>query len=62
MNRFAVLSYLVAGISLVTADASFASSGFGAPAPILAAGPAGFAVLAVAGVGYVAVRAFRRRR
>jgi hypothetical protein len=55
MNRF------VAALSLA-AVATPCLAGVGpAPAPLLAAGLPGLAVLAVAGGGYLAVRVFRRR-
>jgi hypothetical protein len=37
-------------------------AGLSGPAPLLGAGPVGLAVLAVGGVGYLAVRAYRRHR
>jgi hypothetical protein len=54
----------ILGFAALTA-ATFATpslAGVAAPAPLLGAGLPGVAVLAVAGGGYLAVRAFRRRR
>jgi hypothetical protein len=48
-------------VAIVAAGATPAFAGLG-PAPLLGAGPVGLAVLAVGGVGYFAVRAYRRRR
>lgn len=48
-------------VTAISAVAGVAHAGI-APAPLLGAGPVGLAVLAVAGGGYVAVRALRKRR
>jgi hypothetical protein len=58
MNRSVAVLGLAALISTFAAGPSFAIP---APAPLLGAGLPGLAVLVVAGGGYVAVRAFRRR-
>jgi hypothetical protein len=60
MNRTASILGLAGLISAFAASPSLA--GVPAPAPLLAAGLPGLAVLAVAGGGYLAVRTFRRNR
>jgi hypothetical protein len=62
------VSKLIASLGLATLGAALAATPSlagsvptTAPAPLLAAGLPGLAVLAVAGGGYLAVRAFRRR-
>ena len=59
MNRVGAIIGLSALVSVLAATPSFANP---APAPLLGAGLPGLAILAVAGGGYYAVRAFRRRR
>jgi len=60
MNRMVFLSLMATGFWLAAAGPSLAVRV--APAPILGAGPAGLAILAVTGAGYFAVRAYRKRR
>ncbi|HEY1448373.1 MAG TPA: hypothetical protein VGF33_07530 [Caulobacteraceae bacterium] len=60
MNRFAATLGLATLASAIAATPSFAGVG-PAPAPLLGAGLPGLAVLVVAGGGYLAVKAFRRR-
>ncbi|HEY2480603.1 MAG TPA: hypothetical protein VGI30_00205 [Caulobacteraceae bacterium] len=60
MNKALFTASLAAFISALAATPSLA--GAVAPAPLLAAGLPGLGVLAVAGGGYLAVRALRRRR
>ncbi|HEY2480605.1 MAG TPA: hypothetical protein VGI30_00215 [Caulobacteraceae bacterium] len=60
MNRVSAVLGLSALVSVLAVTPSFA--GLGAPAPLLGAGLPGVAILAVAGGGYLAVRALRRRR
>jgi hypothetical protein len=59
MNKTAAILGLATFASAVAATPSLA--GGVAPAPLLGAGLPGLAVLVVAGGGYMAVRAFRRR-
>jgi len=61
MNRIVLTLGLGALTVAVGATPGLAGAG-PAPAPLLAAGLPGVAILAVAGGGYLAVRAFRRRR
>jgi hypothetical protein len=61
MNRTVPMLALATLASAVAVSPSFAG-GTVAPAPLLGAGLPGLAVLVVAGGGYLAVRAFRRRR
>ena len=58
MRRVSAVLGLSALMSVLAATPSFAIP---APAPLLGAGLPGLAILAVAGGGYFAVRAFRRR-
>jgi hypothetical protein len=60
MNKTSLTLGLATLASLIAATPSLAG-GTPAPAPLLGAGLPGLAVLAVAGGGYLAVRAFRRR-
>jgi len=60
MNRVACLTLVATGFWLAAAGVGMA--GAVAPAPILGAGPAGLAILAVTGAGYFAVRTYRKRR
>jgi hypothetical protein len=60
MSRIFATSGVAALASALAAGASFAAAA-PAPAPLLGTGLPGLAVLAVAGGGYLAVRAFRRR-
>jgi hypothetical protein len=60
MNRIFATAGLAALASLIAATPGLATPN-PAPAPILGAGLPGLAVLVVAGGGYLAVRAFRRR-
>jgi hypothetical protein len=62
MNRIIATLGLSAVASIIDASPSLAGIPGPAPAPLLGAGLPGVAVLAVAGGGYLAVRAFRRRR
>jgi len=50
------------GTLIVAVLATPSLAGVFAPAPLLGAGLPGVAILVVAGGGYLAVRAFRRRR
>ncbi len=59
MKRLTCLPLVATGLWL--AMTGVAAAGV-APAPILGAGPAGLAILAVTGAGYFAVRAYRNRR
>lgn len=59
MNRLNAVLGLSALVSVLAATPSLAAP---APAPLLGAGLPGLALLAVAGGGYYAVRAFRRNR
>lgn len=56
----------VLGLTVAAATVSFASAAFAgvsaAPSPVLGAGLPGLAILAVTGVGYLAVRMRRRDR
>jgi hypothetical protein len=61
MNRSVAILGLAGLVSAIAATPSLAGATV-APAPLLAAGLPGVAVLALAGGGYLAVRAFRRRR
>jgi hypothetical protein len=61
MNRWLVCSALGVFALLAGATPGFAGGIQGAPAPLLGAGLPGLAVLAVTGVGYLAVRMRRRR-
>ena len=54
LSLFAVGAWLAA--------AGPVSAGISAPAPLLAAGPAGLGVLALAGAGYVTLRIVRGRK
>ena len=60
MNR-TVMTLGLAALS-VAVGVTPGLAGVPAPAPLLGAGLPGVAILAVAGGGYLAVRAFRRRR
>jgi hypothetical protein len=60
MNKTASILGLAAIPSVIAATPSLAGPPL-APAPLLGAGLPGLAVLVVAGGGYLAVRAFRRR-
>jgi hypothetical protein len=60
MNRVFAAAGLATLVSALAVGPSFAAVA-PAPAPLLGAGLPGLAVLAVAGGGYLAVRAFRRR-
>jgi hypothetical protein len=62
MNKAAVTASLAAVMSVMAATPSVAGTPVLAPAPLLGAGLPGVAILAIAGGGYLAVRAFRRRR
>ena len=61
MRKVFELSSLTALVVLSAAGAAHAGA-LPVPAPLLGAGPVGLAVLAAAGVGYVAVRKLRKRR
>jgi len=61
MNK-GVLALGLSALTMAVAATSGVAGTAVAPAPLLAAGLPGVAVLAVAGGGYLAVRAFRRRR
>jgi hypothetical protein len=61
MNKTVATLGLAALASAVAVSPSLAGASV-APAPLLGAGLPGLAILAVAGGGYLAVRAFRRRR
>ncbi|HEY3813680.1 MAG TPA: hypothetical protein VGL66_10670 [Caulobacteraceae bacterium] len=58
------MTRLVSVSAFAIAFAALAAPAFAGtvPAPLLAAGPAGLAVLAVGGVGYMAVRAYRNHK
>jgi hypothetical protein len=58
MNRLNAVLSLSALISVLAATPTLAQV---APAPLLGAGLPGVVILAIAGGGYLAVRAFRRR-
>jgi hypothetical protein len=58
MTRLVTVSAFAASAWALLATPSLAGT---TPAPLLAAGPVGLAVLAVGGAGYLAVRAFRRK-
>jgi hypothetical protein len=60
MNRSVAILGLAGLVSAIAVTPSLA--GIIAPAPLLGAGLPGVAFLAIAGGGYLAVRAFRRRR
>jgi hypothetical protein len=60
MIKILAISGIAALTSVIAATSSFAGPPL-APAPLLGAGLPGLAVLVVAGGGYLAVRAFRRR-
>jgi hypothetical protein len=57
-----VIRYAAAAAAVWGVSAAAAVAGVVAPAPVLGAGPAGLALLSVAGAGYLAVRAYRKRR
>jgi len=61
MNR-AALALGLAALAIAFGATPGIAGGSVAPAPLLGAGLPGIVVLAVAGGGYLAVRAFRRRR
>ena len=60
MNR-AALTLGLGALTLAAGATPGIAGGSVAPAPLLGAGLPGVAVLAIAGSGYLAVRAFRRR-
>ena len=61
MKTSSVLGLTVAALTMGWASASFAGL-VGGPSPVLGAGLPGLAILAVTGVGYLAVRMRRRDR
>jgi hypothetical protein len=60
MNKFG-LSLGLGALTVVLSGAAAYAGGVVAPAPLLGAGLPGAAILVIAGGGYLAVRAFRRR-
>lgn len=57
--KFSTASF---GLLISLAVSGAALAGTPAPAPLLASGPVGLAILAAAGAGYLGLRAWRRRR
>ena len=57
-----LMNYAVAAAAVWGLGASVAAAGVAAPAPILGAGLPGLAMLGVAGVGYLIVRARRNSK
>ena len=57
-----IIRFTGAVAAVWAASSTAALAGSVGPAPILGAGPAGLALLGVAGAGYLALRAYRSRR